>query len=119
MLKFLATHKSKRAGIKGMTSKSLQVLIFFCAGVIALLFVKLMFDMSRSMHEMTGHVGAISQGVSEMQNSMQTMNESMLRMEKTIHDLGQTFSQGSKQFQQMNPAGMMQQVLPDSSQRTR
>jgi len=40
-------------------------------------------------------------------------------MEKSIHDLGQTFSQGSKQFQQMNPAGMMQQVLPDGSQRTR
>ena len=102
-----------------MTSKSLQALIFFCAGVIALLFVKLMFDMSRSMREMTGHVGAISQGVSEMQNSMQTMNESMLRMETSIHDLGQAFSQGSKQFQQMNPAGMMQQVLPGSSQRTR
>jgi hypothetical protein len=47
------------------------------------------------------------------------MNESMLRMEKSIHGLGQAFSQGSKQFQQMNPAGMMQQVLPDSGQRTR
>jgi len=43
----------------------------------------------------------------------------MLRMEASIHDLGQAFSQGSKQFQQMNPAGMMQQVLPGSSQRTR
>ena len=102
-----------------MTSKSLQALLFVCAGVIALLFVKLMFDMSRSMSEMTGHVGAISQDVSEMQNSMHTMNESMLRMEKSIHGLGQAFSQGSKQFQQMNPAGMMQQVLPDKEQRTR
>ena len=95
-----------------MTSKSLQALLFVCAGVIALLFLKLMFDMSRSMSEMTGHVGDISQDVSEMQNSMLTMNESMLRMEKSIHGLGQAFSQGSKQFQQMNPAGMMQQVLP-------
>jgi hypothetical protein len=119
LLEFLAPHKSKREGIKRMTSKSLQALLFVCAGVIALLFVKLMFDMSRSMSEMTGHVGAISQGVSEMQNSMHTMNESMLRMEKSIHDLGQAFSQGSKQFQQMNPAGMMQQVLPDREQRTR
>jgi len=40
-------------------------------------------------------------------------------MEKSIHDLGQTFSQGSQQFQQMNPAGMMQQILPDREQRTR
>ena len=102
-----------------MASKSLQSLLFVCAGVIALLFVKLMFDISRSMSEMTEYVGAISQDVSEMQNSMHTMNESMLRMEKSIHGLGQTFGQGSKQFQQMNPAGMMQQVLPDRDQRTR
>ena len=102
-----------------MASKSLQALLFAGAGVIALLFVKLMFDMSRSMSEMTEHVGAISQDVGEMQNSMNTMNESLLRMEKSIHGLGQTFGQGSKQFQQMNPAGMMQQVLPDKEQRTR
>jgi hypothetical protein len=102
-----------------MASKSLRALLFVCAGVIALLFVKLMFDMSRTMREMTGYVGAISQDVSEMQNSMHTMNESMLRMEKSIHGLGQAFSQGSKQFQQMNPSGMMQQVLPDINQRTR
>ncbi len=71
------------------------------------------------MSEMTEYVGAISQDVSEMQNSMHTMHESMLRMEKSIHGLGQAFSQGGKQFQQMNPAGMMQQVLPDKDQRTR
>jgi hypothetical protein len=102
-----------------MASKSLQALLFVCAGIIALLFVKLMFDMSRSMSEMTGYVGAISQDVSEMQKSMDSMNESMLRMEKSIHGLGQAFSQGSKQFQQMNPTGMMQQVLPDRNQLTR
>jgi len=102
-----------------MASKSLQALLFVSAGIIALLFIKLMFDMSSSMREMTGYVGAISQDVSEMQNSMHTMNESLLRMEKSIHGLGQTFGQGSKQFQKMNPAGMMQQVLPGKEQRTR
>ena len=71
------------------------------------------------MSEMTGYVGAMSQDVSEMQNTMRTMNDSILRMEKSIHSLGQAFSQGSKQFQQMNPAGIMQQVLPGSGQRTR
>ena len=102
-----------------MTSKLLQTLLYAGAGVIALLFVKLMFDMSRSMSEMTGYVGAMSQDVREIQNSMRTMNDSMTRMEKSVHGLGQAFNQGSKQFQQMNPAGMMQQVLPDSGQRTR
>ena len=82
-------------------------------------FCKLMFDMNRSMSEMTEYVGAISRDVSEMQNSMQTMNDSLLRMEKTIHDLGKAFIHGSKQIQQMNPAGMLQQVLPDRDQRTR
>ena len=71
------------------------------------------------MSEMTTYVGAISQDVSEMQNSIHTMNESMMRMEQSIHGLGQAFSQGSKQFQQMNPAGMMQHVLPGGGQRTR
>jgi methyl-accepting chemotaxis protein len=102
-----------------MASKSLQALLYLCAGVIAILFVKLMFDMSSSMSEMTDYVGAISQDIGEMQDSMHSMNESMLRMEKSIHGLGQAFNQGSKQFQQMNPAGMMQQVLPDSGQRNR
>jgi len=102
-----------------MARKSLQALLFFSAGVIALLFVKLMFDMSRSMSEMTAYISAISKDVSEMQNNMYTMNESIRSMEKSIHGLGQAFSQGSKQFQQMNPAGMMQQVLPERDQRTR
>jgi len=89
------------------------------AGVIALVFVKLMFDMSNSMNEMTSHVGTMSQNVSEMQHSLHIMNETMLRMEKSIHGVGQTFGQGSKQFQQMNPAGMMQQVIPGSGQQAR
>ena len=102
-----------------MTEKPLQTLLILGAVVFALLFAKLMFDMSSSMSEMTGYVGAMSEDVREMQNSMRTMNDSMLRMEQSNHGLGQTFNQGSKQFQQMNPAGMMQQVLPESGQLTR
>jgi hypothetical protein len=49
-----------------MTSKLLQTLLYAGAGVITLLFVKLMFDMSRSMSEMTGYVGAMSQDVREI-----------------------------------------------------
>ena len=102
-----------------MNSKTLQTLLFACAAIIALVFVKLMFDMSNSMTEMTGHMGTMSEDVSEMQHSLHIMNETMLRMEKSIHGVGQTFGQGSKQFQQMNPAGMMQQVIPGSGQQTR
>jgi hypothetical protein len=68
---------------------------------------------------MTVYISAISQDVSEMQNDMHIMNQSILRMEKSIHGLGQAFSQGSQQFQQMNPSGMLQQVLPDRDQRSR
>ena len=99
-----------------MSRKSSQTLLLLAAGVIALLFLKLMFDMSRSMSEMTEYVGAISRDVSEMQGNFHTMNESMQRMGKSIHDLGQAFSQGSQQFQQLNPAGMMQQMMPDGGQ---
>ena len=102
-----------------MTSKSLQMLLFAGAGVIALVFVMLMFNISRSMSEMTAYVGTMSEDVGEMQTSMSTMNETMVRMEESIHSLGQAFAQGTRQFQQMNPAGMMQQVLPDGGQRTR
>jgi len=102
-----------------MARKSSQALLFICAGLIALLLVKLMFDISRSMSEMTAYVGAISQDVSEMQRSVHGMNESILRIEKSVHGLGQAFSQGSEQFQQMNPAEMMQQVLPGRGQRAR
>lgn len=109
----------KRENTKRMAGKSLQLLLVVCAGVIALLFIKQMSDMSRSMSEMTGYVGTISQDVSEMQDSMHTMNQSVLRMEQSIAGMGQAFSQGSKQFQQMNPAGMMQQMLPDGGQHTR
>jgi len=102
-----------------MASKSLQTLLFAGAVVIALIFLKLMFDINKSMSEMTGYMGAMSQDVREMQNSMRTMNDSIMRMEKSLQGMGQAFNQGSKQFQQMNPAGMMRQVLPDSGQRTR
>ena len=102
-----------------MASKQLQALLFACAGIIALLFVVMMFDMNRSMKEMTGYVGAISQDVGKMQNSIHTMEDSLLRMERSLYGMGQAFSQGSKHFQQMNPTEMMHQMLPDRGQRTR
>ena len=102
-----------------MGSKSIQIIVLIIAAVIALIFVKLMFDMSRSMDEMTGHISAISRNVGEMQRDMHIMNESILRMEKSIQGLGRAFSQGSEQFQQMSPPGMMRQVFPEREGRAR
>jgi hypothetical protein len=39
-------------------------------------------------------------------------------MENSVHVLGQAFNQGSKQIQQMNPSGMMEQILPGGGRRT-
>jgi DNA anti-recombination protein RmuC len=102
-----------------MSSKSTQTVIIAIAGIIALLFLKLMFDMNRSMSQMTDHVGAISRDVGELQGDVHSMNESMQRMEQSVHGLGQAFSQGSQQLQQMNPAGMMQKMIPGGEQHTR
>ena len=102
-----------------MFSKTIQTLALLAAIVIALLFLKLIFDMNKSMSQMTDHVGSISRDVSELQADVHSMNESMQRMERSISGMGQAFSQGSQQFQQMNPAGMMQQMMPDGGQRTR
>ena len=102
-----------------MDNTSLQKLILIGAAVIALIFVKLMFDMSDSMEEMTGSIQHIAQNVSEMQRDMHSMNESMQRMERSIHGFGQAFSPAGQQFQQLNPNEMMQQVWPSRGQQGR
>ena len=102
-----------------MSSKSIQAVLLVSAGAIALVFVKLMYDMSRSMSEMTAYVSTISQDINQMQQDMHVMNESMLRMEASMRGMGQAFSRGSEQFQQMSPGGMMQQVFPDRDQLSR
>ena len=104
---------------KRMGVKLIRAVLIVAAGAIALVFVKLMFDMSRSMGEMTAYISTISQDVSQMQQDMHAMNESMVRMEKSLHGMGQAFSQGSEQFQQISPGGMMQQVFPDRDPRNR
>jgi hypothetical protein len=99
-----------------MNVKSLQALILVAAGIVALIFVKLMFDMSNSMTEMTGYIRSLSEDVSAMQNDMQVMNQSMIRMEQSIAGFGRAFTPAGQQFQQLNPADMMQQVMPGTRQ---
>ncbi|MEN8166136.1 MAG: hypothetical protein ABFR65_01505 [Pseudomonadota bacterium] len=84
------------------------------ATIIALLFVKLMYDMSTDMTRMVEHVGSLSQDVSAMRESMESMSsnmasmhESMRRIDENIQGMGNAVQQGGKAFQQWNPAEMM------------
>ena len=93
---------------------------------IALVFVKLMYDMSSSVTEMTKHVGSMSQDVAEMRASMHDisgniveMNGNMARMEASMRGMGRAVTEGSEQFQQWNQSDMMKQVVPAQPRRTR
>jgi methyl-accepting chemotaxis protein len=97
-----------------MFSKLGQTLVFLGALIIALLFVKLMYDMSANMTQMTAHVGSLSQDVSDMRASVQRMSddmakmrESVQRMDANIQNMGSAVEQGGKMFQQWNPAEIM------------
>jgi methyl-accepting chemotaxis protein len=120
-----------RASKKGewkMNSKAGQALLLLGAAVIAMIFVKLMYDMNASVSEMAGHVGSLSRDVSAMKGSMEDMStnmnkmresmesmsgnmgkmsESMQRIDTSIQNVGSPVSQGAEQLQQWNPARMM------------
>jgi methyl-accepting chemotaxis protein len=94
--------------------------------VAAAFFAKLMYDMTASMREMTGHVAAISRDVGEMRASVKSMSMEMAamrngmeRMEASMRGMGRAFEQGSEQFQQWNPGGMMKQMVPGQRNPTR
>ena len=95
-------------------NKSGQLVLLICAGVVALVFVKLMYDMSSNMARMTGYVGTLAKDVSEMKVSMQgmavdmaQMRESMQKMDANIQGMGNAVEQGGKVFQQWDPRSIM------------
>ncbi len=84
------------------------------AGLVTLLFVKLMYDMSANMAQMTGYVGSLSRDVSVMRVSMEQMSddmakmrETMQRMDANIQGMGSAVKQGGKLFEQWNPNQIM------------
>ena len=105
-----------------MNAKTGQVVIIVGAALVAFVFVKLMYDMSRNMTEMNGHIGSLSSDVAAMNVSVEMMatnvaymSQSMLRIEGNMQEMGQAITQGSEQFQkiqQWSPAEMMRQVVP-------
>lgn len=90
-----------------MNSKSGSIVLLLAAGIIALVFVKLMYDMNSNMAKMTDYVGSLTKDVSTMRASMEEMNTSMKSIDKNIHAMGGAVEQGSQTFKQWNPAQMM------------
>ena len=91
-----------------------QTLVLLVAGMLALVFVKLMYDMNVSMARMTGHVGTLARDVSAMRVSMedmsaqmQQMHLSMQRMDANIQGMTGAVEQGGKMFKQWDPTQMM------------
>jgi len=110
-------------GRRVVSAKSVKAVVIVGGALAALVFVKLMYDMSTSMTEMTGYVGSMSRDVAAMNASVNQMavnvgymNQSMLRIEGNMQEMGLAITQGSEQFQkfqQWSPAEMMRQVVPD------
>lgn len=106
-----------------MSGTLVRAVVIAGAAVAALVFVKLMHDMSTSMKEMTGYVGSLSKDVAAMNANVNQMavnvgymNQSMLRIEANMDEMGRAITQGSEQFQkfqQWSPAEMMRQVVPE------
>ena len=94
--------------------KSVQLLILLGAGIIALVFVKLMYDMSTNMARMTEHVGVLAKDVTAMQVSVADMSANMQQMglymqsiDANIKGMGSAVEQGGKVFKQWDPTQMM------------
>jgi methyl-accepting chemotaxis protein len=91
-----------------------QRLILLGAACVALVFVKLMYDMNANMARMTGYVGSLSQDVAAMRVSMERMTEDMAKMgasmqsmDANMKNMGSAVQQGGKLFKQWNPTEMM------------
>ena len=91
-----------------------RLLLLIGAACLALVFVKLMYDMSTNMAQMTNYVGTLTQDVAAMRVSMERMTEdmtkmgaSMQRMDQNIQNMGSAVQQGGKMFQQWNPTDLM------------
>ena len=83
-----------------MNLTRIQIIILLGALIITIVFVKLMYDMSSAMSEMTHHVGAISQDVAGMRASMDDitgnmvkMSDSMERVEASMRGMGKAVTQ--------------------------
>ncbi len=90
-------------------NKAVNAIVLAGAALVALVFVKLMYDMSANMARMTDHVGAMSRDVAAMKLSMDTMSNNMAQMRESMQRMGGAVEQGGKVFQQWDPTKMLRQ----------
>jgi len=111
------------------TVRFLLLAAVLLAGSAFLLMVKLMHDMTTHMGAMTAHVaemaqdmramrddmGNLARDVSDMAAQIRTlpaMAADMGRMRQGIEQLSGIVGRGTKQMEQLNPMGVIQQMIP-------
>ncbi len=110
-------------------SRLLVLLAALLAGAAFLYMVKLMHDMTGHMGAMSSHItsmaedmrsmrtdmGSLARDVSDMANQVRTlpaMAEDLRRMREGMEQLSGVMGGGGKQLEQMNPMGVIQQMIP-------
>jgi hypothetical protein len=95
-------------------------------GAAFLVMVKLMYDMTSHMGQMTGQVSAISADLGRMRGQMETLTGDVAGMRESVASLATDVSgmragvesmagvvrSGSEQIEKLNPMDMLQRVLP-------
>lgn len=90
-----------------MNSKLGTAAVLLVGGVLSLVFVKLMYDMTTNMQRMTDYVGAMSQDVSVMRANMESMTGSIKSMDINIQSMGGAVKKGSETFNNWNPTQIL------------
>jgi hypothetical protein len=93
--------------------------------------LKLMYDISQSMghmtlavaamaadmHSMGGDLGAMSEQVAGIRSEVGQMSADMRGMRESVDRMATVIHAGGKQIEQVNPMGVMQQMLPPGTGR--
>jgi len=112
-------------------TKVLIVAAALLAGAAFLYMVKLMHDMTAHMGAMTSHVASMAQDMRTMRADMGTlardvseiaaqvhtlpaMAEDMRHMREGMEQLSGVVGHGTEQMEQLNPMGVIQQMMPGS-----
>jgi hypothetical protein len=95
--------------------KTVTVLLGIGGIAFGVLLLKLMYDINLNMVSMNEHIGALSRDVAAMRAGVDGMAQSVASMDQTMQGMGGAISQGSEQFQRLNPMEMMKQAVPGAS----
>jgi hypothetical protein len=90
--------------------KSAVTYLFAALGGAAFLF------MVKLMHDMTGHVGRMSDQVALMAGQMQMLTADVRGMHESMNRMTGVVQRGSQQIEQFNPMELMKQMAPRQQQ---